>query len=88
MLPLTGVVTIYGFFDIMAHKNIEEWPNFIASKMSFSGSFFLRYIIQVSLINNTFQLLSLPKMFFDFWYSRTWFCTRKKLNVSTVCFTS
>uniref|UniRef100_A0A7S3J6M6 CSC1/OSCA1-like 7TM region domain-containing protein n=1 Tax=Euplotes harpa TaxID=151035 RepID=A0A7S3J6M6_9SPIT len=76
-LPLTGLYSIYQFFTFIASKNLEEWPDLIASKMSFSGSFFLRYIIQLSLITNTFQLLSLPKLFYDFWFTHTWYFAKK-----------
>lgn len=73
MLPLAGFSTIYSFFEYLASQELADWPQMLASKMSPSGSFFLRYIIQVSLISNTFQLLSLPKMFWDFWRTHTWY---------------
>ena len=83
MLPIAGFSTIYAFFQFILSKDIEEWPHFIASKMRFSGSFFLRYIIQLSLISNTFQLLQIPKMLTKFFQTHTWYLARKKSSVST-----
>jgi hypothetical protein len=76
MLPLAGISTIYGFFEYLASMELADWPETLASNISPSGSFFLRYIIQVSLISNTFQLLSLPKLFWDFINTHTWYMTR------------
>jgi hypothetical protein len=73
MLPLAGFTTIYSFFEYLASLELTDWPEMLASKMSPSGSFFLRYVIQISLISNTFQLLSLPKLFWDFVSSHTWY---------------
>jgi hypothetical protein len=78
MLPLAGFSTIYSFFEYLAKQDLTDWPETLASKMSPSGSFFLRYIIQISLLSNTFQLLSLPKIFYDFFSNHTWTCKRIK----------
>ena len=40
MLPLTGLSTISSLFWLFASKEIEEWPELVANKMRFSGSFF------------------------------------------------
>ena len=71
-VQLAGIATIKGFLDYLGHYEIIDWPEQLAKRLSLNGSFFLRYLIQVSLISNTFQLLSLPKLFFDFYHSHSW----------------
>lgn len=42
MLPLAGFTSIYSFFEYLASLDLADWPEMLASKMSPSGSFFLR----------------------------------------------
>jgi len=78
MLPLVGETTIFSFFKYLGSKHLSEWPEMLASKMSPSGSFFLRYMIHLSFISNSFQLLSISKVLYDLYYSRDWLCRKKK----------
>jgi len=84
LLPLAGFSTIMSFFQYLASKDLADWPETLASKMSPSGSFFLRYIVQVSLLSNTFQLLSLPKIFWDHYNTHTWYCKKKKKSKTNI----
>lgn len=76
-LPLAGFKTIYSFLQFLTSFDLSDWPEVLAGKINPNGGFFLRYLIQVSLISNTFQLLSLNKKFWDFYYSHNWFWRRK-----------
>lgn len=80
MLPLAGFSTIYQFFQHYANLEFSHWPEELARNLAPSSSFFLRYIIQISLITNTFQLLSLPKLFWDFYNTHTWYLKRIEIK--------
>jgi len=79
IVPLAGFKTIKQVYDHFAEVSVAEWPEELSNNVSTSGSFFLRYIIQISLITNTFQLLSLPKLFWDFYSTHTWYL--KKIEI-------
>ena len=70
---MLGFKAIKEFFDFLSGMELSDWPETLANKASPSGTFFLRYLIQISLISNTFQLLSLPKLFWDFFNNYTWY---------------
>ena len=58
-LPLTGLVTIDEFINLMVTSDLE-FVNVISKNMGSMAAFYVTYLLQVTFLSNCIQLLDLP----------------------------